>query len=460
MADTREKPLNPPALWGLPERPYDPKIDFLYDPVLHGPELDPNRNSPDTLLKNFAQLNYPEGDSDTALNINGGDFWWILYVTDESGSFLPDKAAKLPEKISYDELQIKENRFAAMSAFYRIVFGVLRGEDLSHMFTENELSWLETDVDTPRSAFSGIVQYDASSLLFRVQSIFNYYCLAKGIPVNALYESAWNTLHRMLDNTNFVDIDHLFDIADETNSYGLPVCYDQIETQFYPGKHRALTLNFPGDFSEYACFTCRTTTPMIILPTNSGDTDLLYYILDPTPAPDIPNEVYRMRQVVSRISAFLSIQEDCFRYKTPKEESWTQITEQGIYDLFHEYWDSCVYLHLDPRYDTSVGKNNFCKSVATITRREAFQAIKNLKQVSLFAQKHPGLLKEIQSGAYFMNPQPDIAASSKTRRGVKITQQKNKLKPGGTKRKKVRKPKKGKKVTYESALQASLFFQE
>lgn len=444
-----------PLLSNIPERPYDPKTDFLYDPVLHPPDLDPNKTTANTPVENYPTLNYPEGDSSTFLNINSGDFWWILYVSDQEGRFLPDKAAKLPEKIIYDELQINENRFAAMSAFYRIVFAVLRGDDLTHMFTDNELNWLNNNVDIPRSAFLGITQYDSQSLLFRAQSIFSYYCLAKGIPVNAAYNSAWNTLSQMLSNTDFEDIDHLFDAPSRTNSYGLPICYDFMETQFYPGKPRAISLNFPGELTDYACFTCRITTPMIILP-NNFNAHPVYYILDTNPIPNPPNNVYRMRQVLSLLSAFLCISEDCFRYKTPKQESWAQITEQGIYDLFHEYWDQFKYLHLDPFYDSSQGKNNFSNTLSSISRKEAFEAIKLLRRVAYFAQKHPDLLKQIQSGDYFISSQPKVEASNKTRKYKK----RNKLKPGGVRRKKLSRPKKGQSNTFESALQLSLFFQE
>jgi len=93
----------------------------------------------------------------------------------------------------------------------------------------------------------------------------------------------------------------------------------------------------------------------------------------------------------------LSINEDCFRYKPPKQEAWIQISEQGIYDLFHNYWDSFVYLHLNPFYDSSPEKNNFSTSTSVITRREAWNAIKALKRISFFAQKHPDLLHAIQS---------------------------------------------------------------
>lgn len=329
------------------------------------------------------------------------DFWWLDRVLDSDGNFLPHRATKNTVLRTRDEFDTSPELQRSLNGFYRIILGVLRGEDLKYLFTPKQAQNLGlTDSD-----LSGVEFYDAELLTSRIEAIYTYYCAAKGLPPNLLSEEIWGTLNSIMKKSSFTNIDSIFD----DNPTNLARCYDSRVTGYYPGLSRCVTLNFlSSDSGVSPHFRTWVNTPMIISDTDfQGDSR--YFFLDPSPKPKKVDFMSDVRVLLGVVSALIAVEEDVLRYKKVSPEPWVQLDMQMVDELMRKYWGHFFYFHLQTKYNRN--KNNFGHSQYFLKQERLVAAIQRLSTFATFTNQNPGLFAQLQTGEY-SNRQSGYAVSS------------------------------------------------
>ncbi|NCT55631.1 hypothetical protein GW755_02170 [bacterium] len=349
---------------------------------------------------------YPEEESPNSPTLNPGSLWILDELLDSNGGYTPKKLLEVSASIqSKDEFDVTAQVQTSLAGFYRTVFGVLRGEDLRYLFTDNQLR----NLGLTGAELSGTTCYDGHSLYQQIDYVFTHYCAAKGIPPNLLPEEVLDTLSQIINAAHFSFEDNPFN----DNPYNLPGCFDPKQTNFYPGLTRCINMNFPtGSDTRFPYFRIWVYTPMIL-----SDQDRLgstrYFLLDSSPPSTRKKSlVGDMRILMTLVSGLLAIEEDCLKYKRVSLEPWVQMSPELIGGLIEKYRGHFHYLKMHNAYNRP--KNNFSFLQIELSDTRIKNALYRLAQFANFMQQNPILYQDLVSGNISVELKQDSVPIVKT----------------------------------------------